>query len=174
MHLLLTRNLWLMISALRHRKFIQAFTCCRSLATVDPTTIVAPPKPPKPPVSELNPTPGTVLDSRILSNLEASNSLVDLSSIVSQYLQHSGRVLDISLPYESRPAAHRKVKFDEDHGDDVAVIAHCIRAGGEHKITISSGFALDSPGQKKGESLILTCAHTLEEARTRTSWWINI
>jgi hypothetical protein len=158
-----------MVSALRPRKLVQAFTGIRKFATVDPTTIVArPPKPPKPPISD--PDPRSVLDSHILSTLETSKSPTDLSNIIHQYLERSGRVLDLSLPYESRPAAHRKVKFDGTDCSNVVMIAHCVRVGGEHKITVSSGFALDSPRQKEGESLVLTCAHTLEEARTWTSW----
>jgi len=45
------------------------------------------------------------------------------------------------------------------------MIAHCVNDGmGRHKVTVSSGFALAIPGETDG-SLVLTCAHTLEEIR---------
>lgn len=74
-------------------------------------------------------------------------------------------VLDYSLPYESTPATDRRIDFDakvEDGG--VVVIAHCVRDGELHKITLCSGFALEGPGHRDGETLAVTCAHTLEEA----------
>jgi hypothetical protein len=43
------------------------------------------------------------------------------------------------------------------------LIAHCVSDGPENKITLASGFALDAPSLHQDETLILTCAHTLEE-----------
>ncbi|PPQ98962.1 hypothetical protein CVT24_003458, partial [Panaeolus cyanescens] len=50
---------------------------------------------------------------------------------------------------------------------NVVTVAHCLEDEGEHKITISSGFALNAkrPDADDDERLILTCAHTLEEIR---------
>lgn len=47
---------------------------------------------------------------------------------------------------------------------DVFMVAHWARARAEPKVTLSSAFALDAPWQNADESLVLTCAHTLEEA----------
>ncbi len=75
---------------------------------------------------------------------------------------HAGKILDVSLPYEPRPPEWRRLKLTSI--DSVAVlVAHCVQDGVESKITLSSGFALEVPSLPKDETLILTCAHTLEE-----------
>jgi hypothetical protein len=75
-------------------------------------------------------------------------------------------VLDVSLPYESHPSTHKRVGFTDGEDAGVLLIAHWARNGAEHKVTLSSGFALDAPGVGTNECMVLTCAHTLEEART--------
>ncbi|KAJ7900094.1 hypothetical protein B0H14DRAFT_3080476 [Mycena olivaceomarginata] len=78
----------------------------------------------------------------------------------------SGHILPSSLPYESLPTPQRRVTFDG--GDSVVMIAHCAcDHTGKHAVTVSSGFALAIPGDPDAGSFILTCAHTLEEARVR-------
>ena len=83
-------------------------------------------------------------------------------------LFRSGKVLDASLPYESRPNAERKVKFDEAE-QNVVMVAHAIRAGDRHKVSVSSGFALNVPSKAadgETQSVVLTCAHTFQEVFT--------
>jgi hypothetical protein len=45
---------------------------------------------------------------------------------------------------------------------DVHLIAHVVRESDRNRITVSSGFALETPD---GQSILVTCAHTLEEVR---------
>ncbi|KAJ7139881.1 hypothetical protein C8R44DRAFT_765649 [Mycena epipterygia] len=100
------------------------------------------------------------LDDRLLAALPGGPSL---QSLIHQYIEQSGCVLASSLPYESRPTNHRRPTFE--NGDLVAMIAHCVKdRTGKHEVTVSSGFALAAPGADDG-TLILTCAHTLEEIR---------
>ena len=110
-----------------------------------------------------------VLDSLVLeaaSNIHKSF----LPDIIKQYIDTAGTVLDLSLPYESRPSESRRPSLTNatDSCEDVITVAHCARVGSEHKITLSSGFALniEDKSNSKSETLILTCAHTLEEAST--------
>jgi hypothetical protein len=51
---------------------------------------------------------------------------------------------------------------NEDQG--IVLVAHVVKdkVSDEHKITLSSGFAVQLPGEGDG-SVIVTCAHTLEE-----------
>ncbi|KAJ7107658.1 hypothetical protein C8R43DRAFT_905709 [Mycena crocata] len=104
------------------------------------------------------------LDKLLLAQLSSGRrgSSPNLPHLIHQYTQESGRVLASSLPYESRPAAPRRCTFENN--SRVYIIAHCAssRSTRTHKITVSSGFALAA---EEGD-LILTCAHTLEEART--------
>ncbi|KAF8807182.1 hypothetical protein BYT27DRAFT_6557763 [Phlegmacium glaucopus] len=107
-----------------------------------------------------------LLDSHILQATlcEHKTSLLD---IIKQYIDTSGTVLDVSLPYESRPSENRRphLTTGADSCRNVITVAHCARLGANHKIALSSGFALNVEGRKKGETLIITCAHTLEEVR---------
>ncbi|KAJ7042489.1 hypothetical protein C8F04DRAFT_1219148 [Mycena alexandri] len=101
------------------------------------------------------------LDTVLLNSISASQT--GLGSLIQQYTERSGRVLDSSLRYESRPTDSRRITFD--NGNSVAMIAHCLNDGTRrHKVTVSSGFALAIPGETN-DSLILSCAHTLEEIR---------
>ena len=104
-----------------------------------------------------------VLDSLILqATLNCHKTL--LPDIIKQYIDTAGTVLDLPLPYESRPSASRRPSAD--NCKNVITVAHCAQVGSEHKITLSSGFALnvEDRSNSKSETLILTCAHTLEEA----------
>jgi len=75
-------------------------------------------------------------------------------------------ILLTSRHNESRPSDQRRVKFNDDSDiGTVAMVAQCVRHGQNHNTTISLGFALNIPGT---ESLVLTCAHTLEEASIST------
>lgn len=107
-----------------------------------------------------------LLDSQILKAALCGYK-TPLLDIIEQYIDTSGTVLDVSLPYESRPSDTRRPRLTTgaDSGRNVVTVAHCARVGPDHKITLSSGFALNVEGRKKGEILIITCAHTLEEAR---------
>ncbi|KAJ7462619.1 hypothetical protein B0H11DRAFT_2159926 [Mycena galericulata] len=107
------------------------------------------------------------LDEFLLAALPASTSgrRPTLRDLVHQYVEQSGYVLTSSLPYESRPARHRRPTLDD--GNPVFMVAHCVQdRAGKHKVTVSSGFAL-AGGDASEEALVLTCAHTLEEARPR-------
>ncbi|KAF8213319.1 hypothetical protein K438DRAFT_1565602 [Mycena galopus ATCC 62051] len=106
------------------------------------------------------------LDKVLLSSLSTCKGPT-LRDLILHYTERSGHVLASSLPYESRPAHHRRVDFDGD--GSVVMIAHCARdyTTGKHAVTVSSGFALAVPGKPDDRSFILTCAHTLEEARAR-------
>lgn len=125
----------------------------RALATVSPFIL---------PFHDSPPPPSSVLDGHLLSALETQNCHASLTSIVEQYLMHSGKILDVSLPYESRPSECRRPRLTPT-GSVTVLVAHCVQDGAENKITLSSGFALELPSSPKDETLILTCAHTLEE-----------
>ncbi|KAJ4476759.1 hypothetical protein J3R30DRAFT_3658023 [Lentinula aciculospora] len=106
------------------------------------------------------------LDQRIL-NAASSSNCRSLNDLVQNYFRNSGRILDGSLLYESRPSASRKMNREASTANtsDVVLVAHCVQDGDEHKVTVASGFALEAPSHREGESLILSCAHTLEEIR---------
>jgi hypothetical protein len=150
----------------------------RSYATVDAATIVA--RPPRTPIPVVEPE--FSIQEQILTALSQPGfprNQPSLPQLLEQYANCSGHVLDYSLPYELCPTADRKVNFDATTEENVSMIAHYVREGDKHKFTLSSGFALEAPGHRPGESLMLTCAHTLEEARYLpidvliTSWLIT-
>jgi hypothetical protein len=151
-----------------HRSLL--ISLVRAYATVDSATIVArPPRPPVPIPLTQEPDPRSTIDNHVLAALPqpgtSSRLQTSLSELITQYVDCSGHVLNFSLPYESSPAATRRTDFDARPEDSaVSMIVHCVRQGDLHKITLCSGFALEGPGQREGDSLILTCAHTLEEA----------
>jgi len=140
----------------------------RAYATVDSATIVA--RPPRPPVPiPLSADPRSAIDSHVLAALPqpgtSSRSQTSLRELITQYADRSGHALNFSLPYEPSPAANRRTDFDARSEDSaISMIAHCVSNGDLHKVTLCSGFALEGRGQREGESLTLTCAHTLEEA----------
>ncbi len=132
---------------------------CRPFATVHSPLILA--KPPAPPPHTANPRP---IDRFILENLANTPSAgrTALPQLIEQYLDRSGNVLDAQLPYEPHPSPSRRVSFSTDEGGDehVHLIAHVVREGGRSKITVSSGFPLET---SDGQPVLVTCAHTLEE-----------
>ncbi|KAG7099444.1 hypothetical protein E1B28_001295 [Marasmius oreades] len=123
-------------------------------------------KPPVPP-SSTNPSHTlSQLDQTVLASLQrtAHRPRYSLFDLIGQYINNSGRILDVSLPYESRPVSRRKVALEEND-NDIVLVTNCIRDEdtGEHKITVSSGFVLEVPTLPG--SMVVTCAHTLEEIR---------
>lgn len=126
----------------------------RTLATVSSSILREREVPLLPPLS--------VLDDHLLSTLGTSRSHASLASIIHQYKTQSGDILNISLPYESRPPEQRRPTLTQAHSG-LVLVAHCIKDGSENKITLSTGFALEAPSPVRDETLILTCAHTLEE-----------
>jgi len=155
---------------LASRAASQPVRCLRQLiranrfATVGAATFFG--KPPKVPVNAPPPslTPINAFNKRILSSLDDASP--SLPALIEQYVERSGNVLEVSLPYESRPPEDRRTVFDE-LDNAVYMIAHALQYGAEQKMTVCSGFALDtSNGEKEnGEAIVVTCAHTLEEIR---------
>jgi len=139
----------------------------KTYATVSSSIVGQAPYPAEPTREEISDSVSPVLDSLILqaaSNVHKSL----LPDIIKQYIDTAGTVLDLSLPYESRPSESRRPSLTNatDSCKDVVMVAHCAQVGSEHKLTLSSGFALNvkDKSNSKSETLILTCAHTLEEA----------
>ncbi|KAF5312637.1 hypothetical protein D9619_003318 [Psilocybe cf. subviscida] len=98
------------------------------------------------------------------------SSKTSLHELIRQYVAESGTVLDVFLPYESQPAISRRPNLVDaaDSTRNVITVAHCAQFGNAHKITLSSGFALNvdfTSKENTKETLIVTCAHTLEEIR---------
>lgn len=106
----------------------------------------------------------STLDRFVLDALSTTPSVErpDLSHLIRQYLTHSGKVLGAQLAYESQPSSSRRISLSDDNNCDVHLIAHVVREGDRSKITLSSGFAVDA---SEGQSILVTCAHTLEEVR---------
>lgn len=106
------------------------------------------------------------LDRKLLR----STPKTSLQQLIQQYTAKSGTILSVSLPDESRPANTRRPNIFNaaDSTRNVITVAHCAQVGNAHKVTLSSGFALNvnltSEANTK-ETLIVTCAHTLEEVR---------
>jgi hypothetical protein len=116
-------------------------------------------KPPVPPAHVSNPRP---IDHFILENLANTHSAgrTALPQLIEQYLDRSGHVLDAQLPHEPRPSPSRRVSFSTDEEGVVHLIAHVVRENDRSKITVSSGFTLET---SDGQSVLVSCAHTLEE-----------
>ncbi|KAF7306707.1 Aldehyde dehydrogenase [Mycena indigotica] len=92
-------------------------------------------------------------------------SQTSLPTILDQFSRYSGRVLPYALPYESRPPKERRARLET--GEGIVLVAHCVRnQNGDHQVTVSSGFALDTPNPDG--ATVVTCAHTLEELRRST------
>jgi hypothetical protein len=104
------------------------------------------------------------LRSQIVAHVSELCAQTDITTLIGQHLNHSNHMLDVSLPYEPYPSVQRRADRD---GEDSAVlmVAHWAQRNDEHKITLSSAFPLEAPAPKSNESLVLTCAHALEEAR---------
>ncbi|KZT21694.1 hypothetical protein NEOLEDRAFT_1158121 [Neolentinus lepideus HHB14362 ss-1] len=134
----------------------------RNYATADsPVALGKAPSPPKSNNTRYE------LDARILNELlrRPSTSRVNLGNLVLEYMERGGNILQTSLPYESRPSSQRKVQLTSAAEDGVAMVAHCVRDGENHKISLSSAFALEGSWKREGESVIVSCAHTMEEIR---------
>ncbi len=108
------------------------------------------------------------------SGIHASQKAVSptsLTELVEQYLKRAGRVLGASLPYESRPSVERRAQFTQGAETETSsadgalvMVAHAVHdRTGKHKVAYSSGFAVHAPGLPEGETVYVTCAHTLEE-----------
>jgi len=137
----------------------------RNYATVERVTLVG--RAPGPPKSVMPPSIAatSILDAPILSELRRSRGAT-LPTVVQKYLDNAGKTLNTPLPYESRPNGARTVNFDDSDG--VVMVAHAIQHGEAHKIALCSGFVLDVAGEPQGgeeRTVVLTCAHTLEEMR---------
>lgn len=135
----------------------------RCYAAVVPIDIAG--KAPGPPQGAAPPQPvaaPAALDALILSELRASRG-APLSTIVQQYVDHSGHVLDSPLSYESRPDGSRRVRYDDSDG--VVLVAHAMQHGDAYKVALCTGFALNvaQDDGNKERTVILSCAHTLEE-----------
>lgn len=107
----------------------------------------------------------TTMDACVLDALHKRSAPgLTLPDIIQQFENCTGHILDISLPYESRPSHSRRPSLDPRiPNDNVVMVAHCVaNAAGIHKVTLSSGFALEISGQR--DLIVVTCAHTLEEA----------
>jgi hypothetical protein len=142
-----------------YRRWLHSWTRSRRYATVSSATIAQQPRPPS--------NVPSLLDTRVLAALKvAEPSQTALPDIIKQYLESLGHILDVSLLYEPCPPDNRRPSFSDRPASnpDIVMIAHCVQVGQAHKTTVSSGFALEAPAQRDGESIILTCAHTLEEA----------
>jgi hypothetical protein len=146
-----THSLW-------HSRSLQpSFPILRPYATVKSPLILA--KPPNLPPHTSAPRP---LDRFIFDSLARTPSAgrTALPQLIQQYLDRSGNVLDAQLSYEPRPSPSRRVSFSVDNGGDVHLIAHVARENDRNKVTVSSGFALET---SNGLPILVTCAHTLEE-----------
>ena len=136
----------------------------RCYATVESATLFGkPPEPPKNAVPRTIAAP-SALDALILSQLRNLPG-ASLPTLVGNFDDHAGHVLDTPLPYESRPNATRRVTFDGSDG--VVMVAHAMQHGDAHKVALCTGFALNVPADKEGgengNTVILSCAHTVEE-----------
>lgn len=113
-----------------------------------------------------HPGPTADLDSHLIAALcWSSQNGATLSGLSHEFNTNSGRVLDVSLPYESTPPLSRRLTFDRaDSGktdNGIVMVAHCMSPKDDFnpqksKVKLSSGFAI-------GDGLIVTCAHAFEE-----------
>ena len=113
-----------------------------------------------------HPGPTADLDSHLLAALRWSvQNGATIGDLSHEFNANSGRILDMSLPYESTPPLSRRLTFDRasstktDQG--IVMVAHCISPKDDFdpqksKVKLSSGFVI-------GDGLIVTCAHTFEE-----------
>lgn len=110
----------------------------------------------------------SLFDTKCLAALSEQTNQTGLSTLIRQYVESAGTMLnDVNLPYESRPTEERRVSVKDSK--DVVLVAHCATDGVENKVTVSSGFVLNAKLRGNAEeSLVLTCAHTLEEIRQST------
>ena len=106
------------------------------------------------------------LDSHILAALLWSAQRgATLGHLSREFNANAGRVLNVSLPYESKPPLSRRLTFDKPDSSKgrqgVVMVAHCMSLNDDLNrqkaiVKISSGFVI-------GDGLVVTCAHTFEE-----------
>ncbi|QRV76768.1 trypsin-like peptidase domain protein [Ceratobasidium sp. AG-Ba] len=102
-----------------------------------------------------------LLEQYIYDRIQTVPASASLGGIYEKYRSNAGHVLDSQLPYEPRPNSSRRVGPAEDDG--VVLVAHvAVSKNGRCRISLSSGFALDSEGADR-EQCVVTCCHTLEE-----------
>ena len=102
--------------------------------------------------------------------------LVSISDLYAQYSNEAGVVLDRVVPYEEQPQYSRQAHVrnssgDESDGDGIVLVVHAqwdANADLLSKTTVCSGFVVDASinSDKQGDTIV-TCAHTLEEVRSR-------
>ena len=112
------------------------------------------------------PGPTADLDSHLLAALRWSvQKGATLGELSHGFDTNAGRVLGMSLPYESTPPLSRRLTFDKTGSSEthqgIVMVAHCMSPkddsnSQESKIKLSSGFVI-------GDGLIVSCAHTFEE-----------
>ncbi|TFK76879.1 hypothetical protein BDN72DRAFT_753719 [Pluteus cervinus] len=147
-------------------------SCLRSLssraayATVSQTKVLSQNLPP--PSLGGKEVISSLLDQEILKALRRpSPKTISLHDVFDQYSSNASHILDFHLPNESVPRASRRPLINAastDISNEMVLVAHCVKSERTHEITISSGFALETP-ENTGETLVLTCAHTLEQLR---------
>lgn len=138
----------------------------KSYATVCKSTMVKP-APPDQPVPSRNEFIPALIDHHVL--LAASKErCTSLATIIKQYTEVSGVVLDDCLPYEPHPSKTRRMTTEKSRGKgrNLVTVAHCAVVGDDHKITLASGFAVDVDMGE--EMVIVTCGHTLDEVRSKS------
>ena len=140
----------------------------RAFATVSSSIISQPPHPPpvpKPREDYFSDVP-PLIDARVLQ-AAAKPHKAAIGDILKQYLSTAATVLDVVLPYEATPTEDRRPRITDAAAScrNVVAVAHCVRDGLDHKVTLASGFALNvrENGEGAHETLIVTCAHSLEE-----------
>ncbi|CAE7076001.1 unnamed protein product [Rhizoctonia solani] len=103
------------------------------------------------------------LEKYIYDRILSCPTSIPLSRIHAEYRSHAGRVLDVQLPYESRPNAQRRIKPSSDEDDGIVLVAHlAVTKDGRCRVSLSSGFALDFNAGGEGEQCVVTCCHSLE------------
>ena len=143
------------VMALRRPRWLRPFLPFKHLESRPYATI----KSPNQPLPTSAPRP---LDRFVLESLARtlSTGRTALPRLIQQYLDRSGNVLDAQLPYEPHPSPSRRVSFTANSGGDVHLIAHVARENDRNRVSVSSGFALET---SNGQPILVTCAHTLEE-----------
>lgn len=118
-----------------------------------------------------HPGPTADLDSHLLAALRWSvQKGATLGDLSHEFNANTGRVLGMSLPYESTPPLSRRLTFDKTGSSKshqgIVMVAHCMSPKDDFspqksKVKLSSGFVI-------GDGLIVTCAHAFEEVSSST------
>lgn len=112
-------------------------------------------------ISGVAPLP--TLDSHALAFVRSTEDRASLIELLQQYGSMARMVLDTTLACEPSPQLHRRIDFESDD-TGVILLSHILDLGQVHKVTFCSGFAIHAQGHL-GSSVIVSCAHTLEEVR---------